>query len=98
MSAVRPSKVVKPLPFFEFDFEVDITFVAEKLVSLLDRGPGIPEHMLDVMFCPFVRLEASLSRQTSGAGLECRTPAPSDSRTAGPSPGSTQNPTVFALG
>ncbi|RAS35587.1 ATP-binding protein [Paraburkholderia bryophila] len=38
-------------------------------VSVLDRGPGIPEESLEAVFEPFVRLEASRNRQTGGTGL-----------------------------
>lgn len=38
-------------------------------ISVLDRGPGIPEESLETVFEPFVRLEASRNRQTGGTGL-----------------------------
>lgn len=38
-------------------------------VSIRDHGPGIAEDMLEAVFDPFVRLEASRSRQTGGSGL-----------------------------
>jgi signal transduction histidine kinase len=38
-------------------------------VRVRDRGPGLPEDMLERVFDPFVRLEDSRSRQTGGAGL-----------------------------
>ncbi|MBY5775018.1 HAMP domain-containing protein [Rhizobium leguminosarum] len=34
-----------------------------------DRGPGIPDHMAEKVFEPFVRLESSRNRQTGGVGL-----------------------------
>ncbi len=34
-----------------------------------DRGPGIPDNMVEKVFAPFVRLETSRSRQTGGSGL-----------------------------
>ena len=34
-----------------------------------DRGPGIPEHLLQSVLEPFVRLEPSRNRQTGGYGL-----------------------------
>jgi signal transduction histidine kinase len=34
-----------------------------------DDGPGIPEHMMEKAFQPFVRLEESRSRETGGSGL-----------------------------
>jgi signal transduction histidine kinase len=38
-------------------------------VSVLDRGPGIPEESLEAVFEPFVRLETSRNRGTGGTGL-----------------------------
>jgi len=38
-------------------------------VRVRDRGPGVPEDMLEKVFDPFVRVENSRSRQTGGAGL-----------------------------
>ena len=35
MCAVRSGEVVKPFPFVEFGLEIDVTFVAEKLIELL---------------------------------------------------------------
>ncbi|MBO0906077.1 sensor histidine kinase [Jiella sonneratiae] len=34
-----------------------------------DEGPGVPEAIRDIIFEPFVRMEASRSRATGGAGL-----------------------------
>lgn len=39
------------------------------IVRVRDRGPGVPQEMLDRVFDPFVRLEGSRSRETGGAGL-----------------------------
>lgn len=39
------------------------------VVSVLDRGPGIPQESLQAVFEPFVRLESSRSRETGGTGL-----------------------------
>ncbi len=39
------------------------------LITVEDRGPGIPEDRIDDMFQPFVRLETSRSRTTGGVGL-----------------------------
>ncbi|MBP1847502.1 signal transduction histidine kinase [Rhizobium petrolearium] len=39
------------------------------VITVLDRGPGIPEDMLDAAMQPFFRLEQSRSRETGGAGL-----------------------------
>lgn len=38
-------------------------------VVVRDSGPGIAEHLLEDMFKPFVRGEASRSRQTGGTGI-----------------------------
>ena len=42
---------------------------AETRVVVEDEGPGIPEAALERVFEPFVRLEASRSRDTGGTGL-----------------------------
>ena len=42
---------------------------AETRVVVEDEGPGIPEAELERVFEPFVRLEASRSRETGGSGL-----------------------------
>ena len=41
----------------------------ELRVVVEDEGPGIPEAALERVFEPFVRLEASRSRDTGGSGL-----------------------------
>ena len=38
-------------------------------ITVLDRGPGIPEDMLAAAMQPFFRLEQSRSRETGGTGL-----------------------------
>ncbi len=38
-------------------------------ILVRDDGPGIPEHMHEAVFDPFVRLETSRSRETGGTGL-----------------------------
>lgn len=38
-------------------------------VSVADHGPGIPEHALEQVLQPFVRLDASRNRHTGGTGL-----------------------------
>lgn len=38
-------------------------------IVVADDGPGIPEEDLDRVFEPFLRLEASRSRETGGSGL-----------------------------
>ncbi|MDM9625308.1 HAMP domain-containing sensor histidine kinase [Rhizobium sp. S152] len=39
------------------------------VISVLDRGPGIPEEQLDAAMQPFYRLEQSRNRETGGSGL-----------------------------
>ncbi|MEN8170198.1 MAG: ATP-binding protein [Pseudomonadota bacterium] len=39
------------------------------LISILDRGPGIPEEKRETVFRPFYRLEASRNSMTGGSGL-----------------------------
>jgi len=38
-------------------------------IHIVDDGPGLPEAMLERVFDPFFRLEASRSRDTGGTGL-----------------------------
>ncbi len=55
---------------FGREVEVDIGQDAGKIVvSVLDRGPGIPLEKLQSVMQPFVRLEESRSRDTGGSGL-----------------------------
>ena len=39
------------------------------LISILDRGPGIPEQEREAVFRPFYRLEGSRNLMTGGSGL-----------------------------
>ncbi|CDN51027.1 ATP-binding protein [Neorhizobium galegae] len=39
------------------------------VITVLDRGPGIPEDMLEAAMQPFFRLEQSRNRETGGTGL-----------------------------
>jgi two-component system osmolarity sensor histidine kinase EnvZ len=39
------------------------------VVSVCDRGPGIPDHALESVFLPYYRLDKSRNRNTGGAGL-----------------------------
>lgn len=38
-------------------------------ITLRDRGPGIPERLMENVFAPFFRLDSSRSRSTGGVGL-----------------------------
>jgi signal transduction histidine kinase len=38
-------------------------------IHILDRGPGIPDELLDEVLKPFYRLESSRNRDTGGTGL-----------------------------
>jgi two-component system sensor histidine kinase CpxA len=39
------------------------------VITVRDHGPGVPEHMLDKLFEPFVRVAESRDRQSGGYGL-----------------------------
>jgi signal transduction histidine kinase len=41
----------------------------EIMISISDKGPGIPEKSLQKVFDPFFRLESSRAQQTGGTGL-----------------------------
>ena len=41
----------------------------EAVISVKDRGPGIPEHELEKIFMPFHRVETGRNRETGGVGL-----------------------------
>ncbi|MEX2695669.1 ATP-binding protein [Rhizobium mongolense] len=38
-------------------------------ITVMDRGPGIPDNMLEAAMQPFFRLEQSRNRETGGTGL-----------------------------
>ncbi|MES2049536.1 MAG: ATP-binding protein [Pseudomonadota bacterium] len=56
---------------FADEVEIQITRTAPELisVSVLDRGPGIPESELAAVLQPFYRVENSRNRNTGGTGL-----------------------------
>lgn len=39
------------------------------VISIADKGPGLPADQLEAVFEPFVRLEESRNRDTGGVGL-----------------------------
>lgn len=39
------------------------------VITIADKGEGLPEEQLEAVFEPFVRLEGSRSRDTGGVGL-----------------------------
>ncbi len=45
------------------------TTPTEVVVTIVDRGPGIPAEKLDMVFDPFFRLDNSRDRSTGGYGL-----------------------------
>lgn len=51
------------------EIEVDRREDGSIAISVLDRGPGIPEDMLDAAMQPFFRVEQSRNRETGGTGL-----------------------------
>jgi signal transduction histidine kinase len=56
----------------KFGREVEVHIVQDTgkiVVSVLDRGPGIPPEKLQSVMQPFFRLEESRSRDTGGSGL-----------------------------
>ena len=54
MRAVRSSEVVEALPFVEFGLQIDVTFVAEKLIELLLIGTvGSFDFAIELRSAPF---------------------------------------------
>ena len=39
------------------------------VITIADKGPGLPADQLEAVFEPFVRIEASRNRDTGGVGL-----------------------------
>jgi signal transduction histidine kinase len=53
----------------EVEIRLDATPADGVLITVRDRGPGIPASELSVVLQPFYRLEGSRNRDTGGAGL-----------------------------
>jgi len=56
----------------KFGSQVDLQVVASPasvVISVLDRGPGIPEAEMEAVLQPFYRVEGSRNRATGGTGL-----------------------------
>ena len=58
---------------FKFASEVEIHIIRSSPtqigISVVDRGPGIPENELEAVMQPFYRIESSRNRSTGGTGL-----------------------------
>lgn len=56
---------------FADEVEIQVTRLSPELisVSVLDRGPGIPENEMAAVLQPFYRVENSRNRNTGGTGL-----------------------------
>lgn len=56
---------------FADEVEIQVTLASPEMisVSVLDRGPGIPESELEAVLQPFYRVENSRNRNTGGTGL-----------------------------
>ncbi|WDY60001.1 ATP-binding protein [Pseudomonas sp. PSKL.D1] len=49
---------------------VQLVVTAEQVViRVLDRGPGVAEHLQEQVFAPFFRIEGSRNKNTGGVGL-----------------------------
>jgi signal transduction histidine kinase len=51
------------------ELDVEVLQNGQIRISVLDRGPGVPEDALEAIFEPFYRLEVSRNRHTGGTGL-----------------------------
>jgi signal transduction histidine kinase len=51
------------------EISVDRRDEGHTVITVLDRGPGIPEDKLEAAMQPFFRLEQSRNRETGGTGL-----------------------------
>lgn len=54
---------------FGGDVEIHVQVQAGVAITVLDRGPGIPQSELTAVLQPFYRLEGSRNRETGGTGL-----------------------------
>lgn len=58
------------LKYSEEEVEVHLELQGSKvIIKVLDRGPGVPESMLDRLFEPFVRVDDARDRESGGYGL-----------------------------
>jgi len=57
----------------KFGEDVEVAIDAQRsngiMITVSDRGPGIPDEHLKSVFLPFYRIEASRNRETGGTGL-----------------------------
>jgi len=51
------------------EIKVDRRTEGTVVITVLDRGPGIPDEMLQNAMQPFFRIETSRNRDTGGTGL-----------------------------
>jgi signal transduction histidine kinase len=51
------------------DIVIDTSRPDKVTISVLDRGPGIPDDEIEAVFQPFYRVEASRNRDSGGTGL-----------------------------
>jgi signal transduction histidine kinase len=51
------------------ELKMDVSTDRQISISVLDRGPGIPQEQLDAVFQPFFRLEAEGQPRIGGSGL-----------------------------
>lgn len=50
--------------------DVDLRHDAhDMIITITDKGPGIPDEMQEKVFTPFFRLESSRSKETGGTGI-----------------------------
>jgi signal transduction histidine kinase len=51
------------------ELQTDLSNEMQISISVLDRGPGIPQEQLDAVFQPFFRIDAEGQQRTGGSGL-----------------------------